>query len=461
MQNQRIETVILKNLLKSDSYTRKVLPFLRSEYFIDENDRTLFEIIHSFYETYNTTPTYDALEVEIDSLSIKENTNKSIKEIINNIRNDHTSTTSEWLVDATEKFCKHKSAYNCILKSIDILQGNSQLKEESILDLMKDALAVNFDTNVGHDFMNQFDDRFEYYHAYEEKIPFALDFFNRITKDGVSKGTLNVIIAGTGVGKSLSMCSFAADAMRIGKNVLYITLELAEMEVAKRIDANLMDIAIDDLLLLPNNIYNQKASLMKSKTNGKLIIKQYPTASASATHFRSLINELKLKKNFTPDIIYIDYLNICASSRLKRGNANSYEYIKAIAEEIRGLAVEFEVPIFTATQTNRTGFVSSDIGLEDTSESFGLPATADFMFALIASEEMDAINQIMVKQLKNRYNDPTINKRFVVGIDRGKMKLYDVSPNQQTLVDANQQVVPQSIKIGQGQINSNFKGFKI
>jgi replicative DNA helicase len=464
VQNQRVETVILKNLLKSDSYARKVLPFLKPEYFLDANDKVLYQTIAKFFDTYNSTPTYDALEVEVDGLSITEDVNKAVKATIEDIRNDHTTTSYDWLVDASEKFCKQKSAYNCILQSIDILNGKSQLKEESILDLMKDALAVNFDTNVGHDFMNQFDERFEYYHAVEEKIPFALDFFNRITKNGVSKGTLNVIIAGTGVGKSLSMCSFASDAMRSGKNVLYITLELAEMEVAKRIDANLMDTAIDDLLLLPDNIYKQKAAVMKSKTNGQLIVKQYPTAAASAAHFRSLINELNLKKNFKPDIVFIDYLNICASSRLKRGNANSYEYIKAIAEEIRGLAVEFAVPIFTATQTNRTGFVSTDIGLEDTSESFGLPATADFMFALISSEEMDALNQIMVKQLKNRYNDPTINKRFVVGVDRGKMKLYDVAITQQTLVDANQQPVQTQQPIKSVVVTSpgnNFKGFKV
>lgn len=445
-KNQRVETVILKNLLKSDSYARKVLPFLKAEYFHDQNDRTLYQTINTFYDTYNTAPTYDALEVEIDALSITEQSIQTIKETIETIRNDHSTTAYDWLIDTSEKFCKNKSAHNCIMQSIDILQGKSQLKEDAILDLMKDALAVNFDTNVGHDYMLQSEDRFEYYHAPEEKIPFALDFFNRITKNGVSRGTLNVIIAGTGVGKSLTMCSFASDAMRLGKNVLYITLELSEMEVAKRIDANLMDTAIDDLMLLPKNLYDQKASVMKAKTNGNLIVKQYPTAAASASHFRALLNELNLKKNFRPDVVFIDYLNICASSRLKRGNANSYEYIKAIAEEIRGLAVEFNLPIFTATQTNRTGFVSTDIGLEDTSESFGLPATADFMFALISSEEMDALNQITVKQLKNRYNDPTINKRFVVGVDRGKMKLYDVASNQQTLVDSNQQASPQPVQ---------------
>jgi replicative DNA helicase len=455
VQNQKVETVIIKNLLKSDSYARKVLPFLKPEYFQVETDRVLYQSIADFFEQYSSSPTFDALEVEIDNLSITEDVNEAAKQIIDSIRKDTSVTSYDWLIDTTEKFCKQKSAYNCILKSIDILNGKSHLKEDSILDLMKDALAVNFDTNVGHDFMNQFEERFEYYHAVEEKIPFALDFFNRITKDGVSKGTLNVIMAGTGVGKSLAMCSFASDAMRIGKNVLYITLELSEMEVAKRIDANLMDTTIDDLMLLPKSLYDQKSSVMKSKTNGRLVIKQYPTAAASTAHFRALFNELDLKKNFKPDIVFIDYLNICISSRLKRGNANSYEYIKAISEEIRGLAVEFAVPIFTATQTNRTGFVSTDIGLEDTSESFGLPATADFMFALIASEEMDALGQIAVKQLKNRYNDPTINKRFVVGIDRKKMKLYDVAPNQQTLVDANQQPAITAVPV------RGFKGLKV
>lgn len=457
--------------MKTETYTRKVLPHLKPEYFRDENDRTLFQLIADFREDYNTAPTYDALDVEIDSLSIPDDAIKEIKKTVEEIKTDQTTTTHDWLIDATEKFCKHQSCYLGIMKSVEILNGKSSLKEDAMLDLMKDALAVSFDTNVGHDFLEQFTDRFDYYHAVEEKIPFDLDFFNIVTKGGVSKGTLNVILAGTGVGKSLAMCHFAAAALSAGKNVLYITLELADKEVAKRIDANLMDTTIDDLLAMPKSVYDQKASVLKAKTNGKLIIKQYPTASASVSHFRALLSELLMKKNFTPDIVFIDYLNICVSSRLKRGMANSYDYIKAIAEEIRGLAGEFNLPIITATQTNRSGFSSSDVSLEDTSESFGLPATADFMFALITSEQLDACNRLMVKQLKNRYNDPTVNKRFVVGLDRRKMKLFDVDMKEQTdLVDANikttqtakpvQNIVVSNTGYGVGP-SSKFQGLKV
>jgi replicative DNA helicase len=449
----QIEKLILKNLLKTERYTRKVLPYLKPEYFLDPNDKLLFQSIADFIEQYNTAPTYDALDTEIESLKIGDGEIKAIKSTIDEIRNDKEDTTYDWMINTTEKFCKQKSVYNGIMQSIEILNGKSKtLTDDAITGIMQNALSISFDPNIGHDFFEQFDERFDYYHSVEEKIPFDLDYFNRITKHGVSRGTLNIILAGTGVGKSLAMCHFASSALKQGKNVLYITMELAEKEVAKRIDANLMNSSMDDIMSWPKSLYDQKANQIKTATNGKLIIKQYPTGDASVAHFRSLLGELKLKKNFQPDIVFIDYLNICKSANLKRGNANSYEWIKAIAEEIRGLAVEFNIPIWSATQTNRTGFQSSDVGLEDTSESFGLPATADFMVALISTEELEKMGQVMVKQLKNRYGDPAVNKRFIIGIDKYKMKLFDADPSaQRNIVDANQKTLNQVVVTNPGQ----------
>lgn len=357
----------------------------------------------------------------------------------------------------TEKFCQEKAIYNAIMDSIQILDGKDQNRSKgSIPTLLSDALGVSFDPNVGHDYIDKFNDRYDFYHRVEKRIPFDLEYFNKITKGGLPQKTLNIALAGTGVGKSLFMCHVAAASLMQNYNVLYITLEMAEERIAERIDANLLNVTIDDLMKMPKDMYQKRMLKLKERVKGKLIIKEYPTAAANPAHFRALLNELNLKKNFKPDIIFIDYLNICASSRIKAGaNVNSYTYIKAIAEELRGLAVEFKVPIMSATQTTRSGYSNSDVGLEDTSESFGLPATADFMFALISTEELESLNQIMVKQLKNRYNDPTLNKRFTVGIDRAKMKLYDLEQNaQKDIVDS-----------GQINVNSNnrdkFKNLKI
>jgi replicative DNA helicase len=462
----QLEKTILRNLLRNDDYTRKVLPFIKNEYFSSEEDRVLYKEIKDFVIKYNKAPTYDALQIEVDSLpSLKEDQVKSINTTINDFRSNTDDTNIDWLVDSTEKFCQEKALYHAIMSSIEIMNNkNGSLTTGAIPSILSDALAVSFDPNVGHDYLEDFDKRYDYYHRVLEKIPFDLEFFNKITKDGLPKKTLNIALAGTGVGKSLFMCHVAASCLNQGKNVLYITLELAEEEVAKRIDANLMNITFEDLMALSKDMYEKKAGMIKSKTNGKLIVKEYPTAGASSMHFKALLNELNLKKSFKPDIIFIDYLNICMSSRVKPGsNINSYTYIKSIAEELRGLAVEFEVPVVSATQTTRSGFTSSDVGLEDTSESFGLPATADFMFALISTEELQALGQIMVKQLKNRYNDPTMNKRFVLGIDRAKMKLYDVENTaQMDIIDSGQ--TSNTPKIPQKQFGNNkdkFKGFKV
>jgi replicative DNA helicase len=452
--------------LRNDDYTRKVLPFIKNEYFSAEEDRVLYKEIKDFVIKYNKAPTYDALQIEIDSLpSLKEDQVKNINSTIDDFRSNTDDTNIDWLVDSTEKFCQEKALYHAIMSSIEIMNNkNGALTTGAIPTILSDALAVSFDPNVGHDYLEDFDKRYDYYHRVLEKIPFDLEFFNKITKNGLPKKTLNIALAGTGVGKSLFMCHVAASCLNQGKNVLYITLELAEEEVAKRIDANLMNITFEDLMSLSKDMYEKKANMIKSKTNGKLIVKEYPTAGASSMHFKALLNELNLKKSFKPDIIFIDYLNICMSSRVKPGsNINSYTYIKSIAEELRGLAVEFEVPVVSATQTTRSGFTSSDVGLEDTSESFGLPATADFMFALISTEELQALGQIMVKQLKNRYNDPTMNKRFMLGIDRSKMKLYDVENTaQMDIIDSGQ--TSNTPKIPQKQFGNNkdkFKGFKV
>jgi replicative DNA helicase len=459
----QLEKTILLNLLRNENFTRKVLPFIKPEYFTVEADRILYTEIQNFILKYNTPPTKDALLIEIDALrNIKEDQVREIKTTLDSIK-DIEEPNQDWLVDSTEKFCQEKALYHAIMKSIEIMdKKNGTLTTGAIPSILSDALAVSFDPNVGHDYLGQFEDRFEYYHQVLEKIPFDLDFFNKITKNGLPKKTLNIALAGTGVGKSLFMCHVAASCLNMGKNVLYITLELAEQEVAKRIDANLMNITFDDLMALPKELYLKKAQSLKSKTNGTLIVKEYPTAGAGSMHFKALLNELNLKKSFKPDIIFIDYLNICMSSRIKPGNGvNSYTYIKSIAEELRGLAVEFEVPVVSATQTTRSGYVSTDIGLEDTSESFGLPATADFMFALISSEQLEQLGQIMVKQLKNRYNDPSSNKKFVIGIDRSKMKLYDVEDSAQDIVDSGQKGADEKMVNSIIKKTDKFKGFKV
>jgi replicative DNA helicase len=457
----QLEKTILTNLLRNEDYTRKVLPFIKTEYFSTEEDRILYTEIQNFIVKYNRLPDRVALAIEVDNLrNIKDDQVKSIKDFLESLRNV-PDTNIQWLTDSTEKFCKDKALYHAIMKSIEIMNNkNGSLTTGAIPTILSDALAVSFDPNVGHDYLQDFEDRYEYYHLVQEKMPFDLEFFNRITKGGLPKKTLNIALAGTGVGKSLFMCHVAASCLSMGKNVLYITLELAEEEVAKRIDANLMNITFDDLVALPKELYMKKAESLKSKTNGTLIVKEYPTAGAGSMHFKALLNELNLKKSFKPDIIFIDYLNICTSSRIKPGNGvNSYTYIKSIAEELRGLAVEYEVPVVSATQTTRSGFVSTDIGLEDTSESFGLPATADFMFALISSEQLEQLGQIMVKQLKNRYNDPGLNKKFVIGIDRSRMKLYDVEDSAQTIVDSGQ---VQNVITNKSEDKRNkFKEFKV
>jgi replicative DNA helicase len=461
----KLEQTILRNLIQNEDYLRKVLPFVKPEYFSDRVEKVIFNEITSFANTYNTTPTLEALVLsgkENKNLSADEQTKYEdlLIEIQKNIR-ETEKTEQKWLVDKTEKFCQEKAIYNAVLNSITILEGKDKTNDKgSIPKLLSDALSVSFDNSVGHDYLEDSDERYEFYHRKEERIPFDLDYFNKITKGGLPAKTLNIALAGTGVGKSLFMCHVAAGCMSQGKNVLYITLEMAEEKIAERIDANLLNVSIDDLMELPKDVYDKKVKRVRDMTTGKLIIKEYPTASASSVHFRTLLNELNLKKNFVPDIIFIDYLNICCSARIKAGaNVNSYTYVKAIAEELRGLAVEFGVPIVSATQTTRSGYTSSDPGLEDTSESFGLPATADLMFALISSEELEALNQIMVKQLKNRYSDPTAHKRFVVGIDRSKMKLYDVEQSAQGgIADAGSNPVMKSENKFE---KKDFKSFKV
>ena len=437
---QTIERTALTQLVTNEKYARKVLPFIKGDYFSDKTERTVFEEITKFVDKYNKIPTQTSLEIEVQSRKdLNEHEYNKVVEVIKTL--EHTDVDFEWLVDTTEKFCKDKAVYNAIVEGISIIDGKDKTRDAgAIPSILTDALAVGFDNSVGHDYLLDAESRFEYYHSIEQKIPFDLDFFNRITKGGLPPKTLNIALAGTGVGKSLFMCHMAANCLSQGKNVLYITLEMAEERIAERIDANLMNVSMEDLHDLPKTMYDTKMKHIIKNTNGQLVIKEYPTASAHSAHFRGLIKELAIKKSFRPDIIFIDYLNICASSRFKgAANVNSYMYIKSIAEELRGLAVETNVPIMSATQTTRSGFSNSDVGLEDTSESFGLPATADLMFALISNEELDALNQIAVKQLKNRYNDPTINKRFVIGIDRARMRLYDLAENEQKgLSDSNQ-----------------------
>jgi replicative DNA helicase len=459
----KLETAILKNLVYNEDYLRKVLPFIKPEYFSDRTEKTIFNEITSFTHTYNHAPTVEAIGIAIkERSSLTDDEVEKCQTYIKEIEsNKETSTEVQWLVDKTEKFCQEKAIYNAVLGSISILDGKDKQHEKgAIPKILSDALAVSFDTTVGHDYLENSDERYEFYHRKEERIPFDLEYFNKITKGGLPAKTLNIALAGTGVGKSLFMCHVAAGAMVQGKNVLYITLEMAEEKIAERIDANLLNVTLDDLIDLPKDMYDKKVAKVREKTTGKLIIKEYPTASASVTHFRTLLNELNLKKSFVPEIIFVDYLNICCSSRIKAGaNINSYTYVKSIAEELRGLAVEYNVPIVSATQTTRSGFTSSDPGLEDTSESFGLPATADLMFALISSEELEELGQIMVKQLKNRYNDPTHYKRFTVGVDRAKMKLYDIEQSaQQGIADAGRHDKPLNTF---GAKEKKFEGFKV
>lgn len=428
-----IEDTILSGLLHNEEYARKVLPFLKNEYFHDKERLVIFEELYQYVQKYNGLPTKEALHISVgEREDLNEDQYKNVDRFIDSMNYDG-STELEWLVDKTEKFCQDKAIYNAVRKSILVLDGKDrQLDKGSIPQLLADALGVGFDTNIGHDFIENADERFDFYHTKEDKIPFDLEYMNKITKGGVSRKSLVVYLASTGVGKTMVMCHNAANNLIDGRNVLYITMEMAEERIAERIDANLLDLTLDDLRYLPREVYHARMSSVKKRTTGKLIVKEYPTASAGANHFRFLLNELKLKKNFVPDIIYIDYLNICSSSRLKQGaNVNSYTYIKAIAEELRGLAVEFNVPIITATQSNRDGANNSDIDLTNTSESFGLPATADAMFALISSEELEELGQLMVKQLKNRWGDINNPRRFVVGMDRSRMKLYDVEESAQ------------------------------
>ena len=455
---QTIERTALTQLVTNEQYARKVLPFIRSDYFSDRTERTIFEEITKFVDKYNKIPTQTSLEIEVQGRKdLNEDEYKKVVAVIQTLRS--TDVDFDWLVDTTEKFCKDKAVYNAIVESISIIDGKDKNRgPDAIPNILTDALAVCFDNAVGHDYLLDSESRYDYYHTVEKKIPFDLEFFNRITKGGLSPKTLNIVLAGTGVGKSLFMCHVAANCLSQGKNVLYITLEMAEERIAERIDANLMNITMEDLHDLPKQMFDNKIAKIIKSTSGKLIVKEYPTASAHTGHFRGLIKELAIKKSFKPDIIFIDYLNICASSRFKgSASVNSYLYIKAIAEEIRGLAVESNIPILSGTQTNRSGFVSTDIGLEDTSESFGLPATADLMFALISNEELDELNQIAVKQLKNRYNDLTVNKRFVIGIDRAKMRLFDVKPSEQNdLVDSGQEDFTEPVFD-----NTDFGGFKV
>jgi len=438
---ERIETTILRNLIYNEEYSRKVIPFIKPEYFESRTEKVIFEEITQFIVKYGSSITIEALNIETENRTdLTESEIAEVRDINNSLNN--SPTENQWLIDTTEKWCRDRAIYLALMESIALADGQDDKKgRDAIPSILSDALSVSFDNHIGHDYLQDYEDRYESYHRKEDKIPFDLEFFDKITKGGLPNKTLNIALAGTGVGKSLFMCHVASSVLLQGKNVLYITLEMAEEKIAERIDANLLNVNIQDITDLPRPMFDSKVESLAKKTQGTLIIKEYPTASAHSGHFKALLNELALKKSFKPDIIFIDYLNICASSRYRAGsNVNSYSFIKAIAEELRGLAVETNLPIVSATQTTRSGFGSSDVDLTDTSESFGLPATADLMFALISTEELEGLNQIMVKQLKNRYNDPTIFKRFVVGIDRAKMRLYDVEQSaQDDIIDSGQE----------------------
>lgn len=460
----RIENVILNNLVFDEEYCRQVLPFLNKRYFSDRRETIMFEEITKFFDQYNKPISPTELEIGIMSRKdMSSDDEKSFRDMLSEVKKPEVN--HDWLMTETESFCKKKAVYNAILDSIGIIEGRDKnFQEDAIPSLLSDALGVSFDKHIGHNYLDDSDSRFEFYHRVEEKIRFDIDMLNKITKGGLSKKTLNVILAGTGVGKSLAMCHFAAANLMDNKNVLYITMEMAEERIAERVDANLLNLSMDELKTIDKPIFDSRVDKVRNKSHGRLIIKEYPTAGAHAGHFRALLEELKMKQEFTPDIIYIDYLNICSSQRLRYGaNVNSYTYIKTIAEELRGLAVEYSVPIVSATQTTRSGFTNSDPGLEDTSESFGLPATVDLMFALISTEELEGMNQIMVKQLKNRYADPSYYKKFVIGVDRSKMKLYDLEASAQVNISESGQddkPVFDKSDFGKRLTTEQFSGFK-
>ena len=443
----KVESLILKNLLLTEEYPRRVLPFVKQEYFQDFTDRVLFDLINKYFVKYSAVPTVEALTIEVGQISTLSD--DQFKQITTSIQSlDKEATELDWLLDTTEKWCQERAIYLALMESIKIADGSDEKKApDAIPSILSEALGVSFDNHIGHDYIDDYEERYESYHKVESKVPFDIEFFNKITKGGLPNKTLNIALAGTGVGKSLFMCHVASSVLLQGRNVLYITMEMAEERIAERVDANLLNIDIQQIAQLPKQMFETRITNLSQKTQGKFIIKEYPTASAHAGHFRALLNDLALKKNFIPEIIFIDYLNICTSQRFRGASVNSYTMVKSIAEELRGLAVEFNVPIVSATQTTRAGYGSSDVDLTDTSESFGLPATADLMFALISTEELEQQNQIMVKQLKNRYYDPTLNKRFVVGIDRSKMRLYDVEQSaQQNIMDSGQEVVTEERK---------------
>ena len=437
-ERKLIEQTILTNLIHNEEYVRKVLPFIKKEYFQDYIDRSIYESIYKHFEKYNACPTIDALKIEINnSGSFTEDQYKAADELLSSLK--PTEDTSEWLLDQTETFCKDKAIYNAIMESISVIDGKGSKSRGALPGILTDALAVSFDPHVGHDFIENAPERWDFYHRKEIKVPFDIDLLNEATKGGLSKKTLNIAMAGTGVGKSMFMCHCASANLRDNKNVLYVTMEMAEEKIAERIDANLMGMSIDEVHELPEDVYEKKIARLKTNYMGKIVVKEYPTTGANVNHIRYLLNELKIKKSFIPDIIYVDYLNIMMSSRMKQGGSiNSYTYVKSIAEELRGLAVEYNVPIVSATQTTRSGYTNSDVGLEDTSESFGLPATADLMFALISTDELKDLGQMVVKQLKNRYSDPSLNRKFIVGCDMAKMTLYNVEQSaQDDLIDDN------------------------
>ena len=461
MTNQ-LPTHILNHLLNNEEYCRRVVPYLKKEYF-EGSHKTVFDLIVQFVGTHNKLPTSKVLELELRKINAPEDVLNNASRLISEI-SSKSDVDTDYLIRESEKWCRDKAIYNAIMDSITIIDGKDKERSEgAIPEILSDALGVSFDQAIGHDYIDNSDQRFEFYNRKEDRIPFDLDYFNKITKGGLPNKTLNIALAGTGVGKSLFMCHCAASVLEQGKNVLYITMEMAEERIAERIDANMMNLPIEQLSSLPQNVFDDKIGKIAKSSIGKLIIKEYPTGAAHTGHFRALLNELKLKKNFRPDMIYIDYLNICASSRMRGlgGSINSYSYIKAIAEELRGLAVEFNVPIVSATQTTRSGYSNTDLGLEDTSESFGLPATADLMFALISTEELEELGQLMVKQLKNRYNDPTKYRRFVIGIDRSRMKLYDVEESAQSDIMSDMTPDKPINKFGERESNDTFADFKI
>ena len=455
----KVEILILRNLLYNEEYLRKVVPFIKADYYEDSNQRIVFEEIEKFVHEYNQPATKEVLCIEVEKRQdINDTTFQEITKLISYL--EDVPTDFDWLCDTTEKWCRDRAIYLALMESIALADGDSKEKDRgAIPSILSNALAVSFDTHIGHDYLIDYEERYEAYHKKEDLIPFDLEYFNKITKGGLPNKTLNIALAGTGVGKSLFMCHVASSALLGGKNVLYITLEMAEEKIAERIDANLLNVPIQEITELPKVMFEDKVTKLANRTQGSLIIKEYPTASAHAGHFRSLLNELALKKSFRPDIIFVDYLNICASERYRAGsNVNSYTVVKAIAEELRGLACEANVPIVSATQTTRSGYGSSDVELTDTSESFGLPATADLMFALISTEDLEGLGQIMVKQLKNRYNDPTISKRFVVGIDRAKMRLYDCEQSaQDDIIDSGKE---EEYNYEEAKPKKSFEGFK-